>query len=248
MFFVYYFLKEGGKILKKTLIFQIVILFLFLPIAISENSGILTGTVVDSLNNLVGNVDVQVYCGSSIISGKTDEYGTFIIRNLPSGSCKAYAKYKDAIGFSNIVINSNETKEISIVLDKTIIDISKANNNYLVWILVVFLIVLIILFLTKNKKFKNILELKGQKLKKREHKNKISISKIDTLLKALSQRERQIIEALITHNGETTQAKIRYDTNIPKASLSRHIKNLEQKKIIEVKRIGKVSKIRLLEK
>ena len=67
-------------------------------------------------------------------------------------------------------------------------------------------------------------------------------------MKALSQRERQIIEALITHNGQTTQAKIRYDTNIPKASLSRHIKNLEQKKIIEVKRIGKVSKIRLLEK
>lgn len=230
------------------IILTALILFIILPLVIAENNnGILTGTVVDSLNNLVGNVDVQVYCGSTIISGKTDEYGTFIIRNLPSGSCKAYAKYKDAIGFSNMVINSNETKEINIVLDKTIIDISKANNKYLVWILIVFLIVLITFYLTKNK-LRNLLKLKGQKLKKRKAKNKISIVKIDTLLKALSQRERQIVEALMAHNGESTQAKIRYDTSIPKASLSRHLKTLESKKIIEVKRIGRTSKLRLLEK
>ena len=226
---------------KNWVLFALIILFS--QTVVSENKGMLTGTVIDSLNNLVGNVDVKVYCDSTILNGKTDEYGTFIIRNLPSGSCKAYAKYKDAIGFSNVVINSDETKEINIVLDKTIINITKTNNNYLVSFLIVGGLIVLILFFTLTK-----INFKNKKLKKKKFKNKIPITKIDTLLKALSQRERQIIEALITHNGETTQAKIRYDTNIPKASLSRHIKNLEHKKIIEVKRIGKISNIKLIEK
>ncbi len=226
-------------------IFLIVFLILICPIVNSENNGVLVGNVLDNLNNLVGNVEVKIYCGSDIISGETDEYGAFVINNIPPGSCKAYAKYKNAIGYSNFIISPDQINEIDIVLDKTIIDISQKNNNFLVGLLIFLVIILFFIFRKIN--FRNS-SIKNKKIKKGKHRNKVSISKIDTILKALSQRERQILESLIMHNGETTQAKIRYDTGIPKASLSRHIKNLEQKRIIEVKRIGKVSKIKLLEK
>ena len=70
-------------------------------------------------------------------------------------------------------------------------------------------------------------------------------SRMRDLMETLSEQEGQVVQFLIDSNGSATQAKIMHSTGIPKASLSRYIDKLEQKKIIETLKIGKVNKIKL---
>ena len=72
-------------------------------------------------------------------------------------------------------------------------------------------------------------------------------SEMNKVIGTLSDRERSIIEALIKSNGRLSQADIRYETEIPKSSLTGIIYNLEQKKIITKKQKGRTNIIELSE-
>jgi len=72
-------------------------------------------------------------------------------------------------------------------------------------------------------------------------------SEMNKVIGTLSDRERLIIEALIKSNGRLSQADIRYETEIPKSSLTGIIYNLEQKKIITKKQKGRTNIIELSE-
>ena len=63
-------------------------------------------------------------------------------------------------------------------------------------------------------------------------------------MKTLNEKEKKVVDFLI-ENKETTQAKIYRNTGISKASLSRTTFSLENKRIIETQKIGKLKKIKL---
>ncbi|MDY6965064.1 MAG: hypothetical protein SVM80_03730 [Halobacteriota archaeon] len=72
-------------------------------------------------------------------------------------------------------------------------------------------------------------------------------SEMKKVIETLSERERAIIEALIKNEGRLTQADIRYETGIPKSSLSGIIYNLEKRNIITKKQKGRTNIIELSE-
>ena len=65
------------------------------------------------------------------------------------------------------------------------------------------------------------------------------------VIETLSERERSIVEALIKNEGRLSQADIRYETQIPKSSLSGIIYALEKRKIITKKKKGRTNIIEL---
>ncbi len=67
------------------------------------------------------------------------------------------------------------------------------------------------------------------------------------VMETLTDRERTIVNALLKHNGEMTQADLRYETEIPKSSLTGILRTLERRKIINKKEWGRTNVIELSE-
>ncbi len=67
------------------------------------------------------------------------------------------------------------------------------------------------------------------------------------VMETLTDRERAIVNALLKHNGEMTQADLRYETEIPKSSLTGILRTLERRKIINKKEWGRTNVIELSE-
>ena len=67
------------------------------------------------------------------------------------------------------------------------------------------------------------------------------------VMETLTDRERTIVNALLKHNGEMTQADLRYETEIPKSSLTGILRSLERRKIIIKKEWGRTNVIELSE-
>jgi len=67
------------------------------------------------------------------------------------------------------------------------------------------------------------------------------------IMETLTDRERAIVNALLKHNGEMTQADLRYDTEIPKSSLTSILRTLERRQIVKKKAWGRTNVIKLTE-
>jgi uncharacterized membrane protein len=67
------------------------------------------------------------------------------------------------------------------------------------------------------------------------------------VMETLTDREKAIVKALLKHNGEMTQADLRYETEIPKSSLTGILRTLERRKIIQKKEWGRTNVIELSE-
>ena len=65
------------------------------------------------------------------------------------------------------------------------------------------------------------------------------------VIETLTDRVRAIVNALLKHNGEMTQADLRYETEIPKSSLTGILRSLERRKIIIKKERGRMNVIEL---
>ena len=81
-----------------------------------------------------------------------------------------------------------------------------------------------------------------------ENGEKIEISsEMAAVMETLTERERSVLDALIDHRGRMTQAEIRYETGIPKSSLTGIIISLERRKIVTKKEWGRTNVIELSE-
>lgn len=230
--------------MNKKFVFILVIFLFFINLVLAqENAGAVVGIVVDSLNNLVEGADIRVQCGLETFSSTTDKFGSFVFTNLPEGSCKFYARFGDGIGTANEKVSQNEIKEMIISLDKTIISTTKNKTMTWFFLFVLILLVLIIFYI----KFKKIKSIKKSKQLKPRILGRVKTEKTNILLMGLSEKEKQIVEYLIKQKGQSTQSKIRFDLNMPKATISRNIKNLENKKIIRIDTIGKLRRIELID-
>ena len=77
----------------------------------------------------------------------------------------------------------------------------------------------------------------------------VSISvEMVAVMETLTERERSVLEALIKHEGKMTQADIRYETGIPKSSLTGIIVSLERRNIVTKKEWGRTNVIELTER
>ena len=65
------------------------------------------------------------------------------------------------------------------------------------------------------------------------------------IMGTLTERERAIVTALLKHNGEMTQVDLRYETEIPKSSLTGILRTLERRQIIKKKEWGRTNVIEL---
>jgi hypothetical protein len=70
-------------------------------------------------------------------------------------------------------------------------------------------------------------------------------SEMAAVMETLTARERAVMTALIGHSGKMTQADIRYETRIPKSSLTGIILSLERRKLIIKKEWGRTNIIEL---
>ncbi len=77
---------------------------------------------------------------------------------------------------------------------------------------------------------------------------KIEISsEMKAVMDALTNRERSIMEALIKHGGRMIQAEIRYETGLPRSSLTMVLISLERRNLITKKEWGRTNVIELSE-
>ena len=70
-------------------------------------------------------------------------------------------------------------------------------------------------------------------------------SEMAAVMETLTARERAVLSALIEHNGKMNQADIRYETSIPKSSLTGILLSLERRKLITKKERGRTNAIEL---
>lgn len=68
---------------------------------------------------------------------------------------------------------------------------------------------------------------------------------LQRVLGVLSERERAIVKVLLENGGTATQAKIRWETGIPKSSLTGIVNGLRRRNVIEKRRYGRTNKIEL---
>lgn len=228
----------------------------------------LRGIVKDSLDNIVGFAELKFACKPLPKINhplQADKFGTFSTIT-PTGKCKVYASYENALGFEEITLEQGELRDIEIKLDKTIVTI-KEKKNYAVYGLVALIaaaiIITIIYFAIRRKKARNTakeakketkqtrkketaLEKEEGKETKPENKQEQKVSKrSEDIIKTLNPKEKEVVNYLQLNKGEINQANIRHNTGIPRTSLSRIMISLENKNIIKVRKEGKAVKVSL---
>lgn len=186
------------------------------------------GSVYDSLDNLLGNTDLEFDCNS--LSGidfpkKTDKFGGFSTY-VPIGECTILSTNGKFIDKAVFETNMGDSVDLRLILR------DKVDSGFsFSWIILI--VVITFLFY----KFK-------PKQKKRVKKSSTG-RKINSVLKTLSESERQIVEFIIANGNASTSSKIRHGLKIPKTSLSRTLDRLESKKILTMEREGKLKRVKI---
>lgn len=214
----------------KQLVYALLFILL-LPIANAEIATV-KGIVLDSLDNLVGYADIKLDCIEDQ-TFSTDKFGTFMIKDVPVGECKVYANYKDAIGFRNITIKLNQTSDIEIKLDKTIINVTMEKSYFGLSLLLLIFIILIVYFIFRKNKTKKPKKPKDKKIRR-----------VADIMKTLNSKEQHIANLLLEKKS-MGQANIRHELKIPRTTLSRLLQSLEKKNIVEIEKSGKVVNVKL---
>jgi uncharacterized membrane protein len=68
------------------------------------------------------------------------------------------------------------------------------------------------------------------------------------ILSVLDEYERKVVDVINSAGGEVNQRKIVLETNLSKAKISRVIKSLVERGVVEVERMGRTNKVKLLKK
>lgn len=72
-------------------------------------------------------------------------------------------------------------------------------------------------------------------------------SEMAAVIETLTAREKAVMEALLKRSGRMTQADLRYETGIPKSSLSGILNSLERRKLIKKREWGRTNVIEIAE-
>jgi uncharacterized membrane protein len=218
--------------------------------------GYVQGTVVDNAGNLVSNAELSFNCYSSFtvdFPDSSDNLGFFNIPKTPIGECIVIASKDGVVGKQNFEIKLGEISSVEVSLAG---NMDNKNSSHLIWLIVILisliLIGLLIWYLLKNDiiNFKKKKPLTKEKVEENskdiEETSENNISKKTTaILETLNDKEKKVVNFLLENNYQQSQSKIRHATKIPRTSLSRVLQSLERKKIISIKKEGKLVDISL---
>ena len=70
----------------------------------------------------------------------------------------------------------------------------------------------------------------------------------EVILSVLDDFERKVIEVITNAGGEINQRKVVQETNLSKAKVSRVVKRLQERGLLEVTRLGRTNKLKLVQK
>jgi len=223
--------------------------------------GSVRGFVKDSLDNIVPEADLKFDCPNhpKDLPVETDEFGFFKVDNIAVGNSDILASYGKAVGMVDVQVEKGEITEVTINLDKSLLQESPRNIYAFMGGFLIVLFILLLLYVyqrTVDKKqsqpkvnakqkvnTKNDLD-KDNNGKNNNDKNKVT-DHINTILTTLNAKEKAVVEYLLANNNQTSQAKIRHNTGLPRTTLSRLLQGLEGKKIIFIEKHGKMVKVGL---
>jgi uncharacterized membrane protein len=161
---------------------------------------------------------------------------------LPKGSSINYIKSSGSIhieeNLGNLIVRGfGENESLSIVIqyqtEKMENSILPTNLVYLfLFFAIIIVCILLLALLLKEKKKKGI-------------RPTLDTKKPPENMKGLNHRQKQIMQILHERNTSLTQTDIQKELQIPKASISRNIRGLEQKGLIEKEQIGMSNLIRM---
>ncbi|RLI91208.1 MAG: hypothetical protein DRO89_04430 [Candidatus Altiarchaeales archaeon] len=195
--------------------------------------GSLRGNVYNEIGERIVNARVRVDCGRDHGDRDTvsDEFGRFSLDYVPVGICEVLALSNNKVGSITINITKGELKTIDITLAQ---EVKSGPDLRILLIASIPVIVVIIFYLSRKRKPEPGIE----------KTTKIEITgRMRDIIRTLTDRERDIVELLIENNGKLTQAEIRHFLRIPKATMSRDIHSLKQKRIVETIKIGRNKEI-----
>jgi uncharacterized membrane protein len=200
--------------------------------------GSIRGTVYDKNGKVITDAIINFECSNNwgeTTQTYTNSFGSFSSNYLPIGSCKVTARSGSVIGYKIVEIKRGEHQDIEITLEKEVA------TNYRFLFLIVISVFIFFLFAKFEKR-------KSVTRKRKASRRKVKLNKrMEDIIKTLNERERKIVNFLLSEKEEASQAKIYHSLEIPKASLSRAISSLERRKIVKTKKIGKLKKIKLSE-
>lgn len=205
--------------------------------------GSIRGLVLDKLDNVVSLAELQFRCDMDLGETsplKSDKFGSFYYEYAPPGNCRVHAQYNDGVGFSDVNVKQGQVQEVTIKLDKTIVDYN-GNYSWAWFFLVAIIIALFIFGIIFYRTTKNNTKTKSKLITEKSNTN----SRIKNILPTLNYKEKNVVKYLLEINSDVSQNDISRKVGIPKTSLCRVIESLMQKKIIEVESIGKFKKIKL---
>jgi len=176
---------------------------------------------------------------------KPEVFSAFVYDlSLPQGSSINYIKSSGSIRIEDTlgnlhIIGFGENESLSILIkyqtEKQGNSFFQENIVYLILLpLIIIISILLVYFFYKEKNKKGITTLTTEKT-----------TNLLEDLKGLNPRQKQILQILHEKNIPLTQTDIQKELQIPKASVSRNIRGLERKGLIEKEQIGMSNLIRL---
>ncbi|MBS3119056.1 hypothetical protein J4417_05280 [Candidatus Woesearchaeota archaeon] len=207
--------------------------------------GYLKGEVRDETNNLIKGAKLTFSClpqAETEYPKETDDLGQFQIPNQEIGECTVSASWKNSMGKETVMVVQGQAVEIKIRLEE---EITGKNSWPWVTVLAILLFLAFISLLIYQKKGKP-----GKKIKTVSKEEKpAKEGHLEILAKALPEREKNLILILSQQKEEwTTQSTLRYQLHLPRMSMGRLVKSLEDKGLIETEKVGKLIKLRLTAK
>ena len=219
---------------------------------IAFSVGSVKGVVYDTLNNLVSEALLKVECSKEYgekFPEETDRVGSFSLNYAPLGECVITATANGAVGSGRLTIEKGASHTLEIRLNNAVV--SEGGNQWILLWIIGILIILGVLgwFGWKYWRKKQIQthQVQVTKEKKEEvQQEKETLSKrTQDILNTLNEKENKVVIFLLNNQHASTQAKIRYETGIPKTTLVRIFISLQNKKIISIETVGKLKKIKL---
>lgn len=228
-------------------------------------AGSIRGLVKDRLENVVPNASLEIDCAGMplLAPEQTDQFGAFSVIAAPVGSCRLFARYHDGVGVADIAITQGEVTTVDVLLDKSI-GFDDDQIPARAWV-ALFLALAILLYGviryaqkkgarkkdktktigTEEEKHEETSEKEKPEKKRTDQEKSIGGKRALDILNTLPSTEKVVVEYLLQHKNETSQATIRHATGIPRTTLARCLMALEKKKVIMIEKLGKMVKVKL---
>lgn len=221
--------------------------------------GAVEGMVIDSANNRISGAALEFKCKSDehgAYPTQTNQFGAFNVPIIPAGNCKVSAAYQGKVGTEEVKVVQGEMVEVTVNLDKRLVS---QRSDLWYW-------VALALMLISGSMAWHILKLRRQTPKQKQaeklieapiepptHEPATEQPKDDLnprardIMATLKDNEETVVKYLLANENASTQAKIRNGTGVPKTTLARAFLALEEKKVLNVEKIGKMKRVALTE-